>query len=402
MLAPEFLPVWGGVGSYIVELLKSLPKYVDVHVVTLKRSIDGMSRNTYTNSDIRSIIGRPIEVHYLSASTENFFYNLPFQIACFNKLPILHKKYTFDLIHSHLCHMPDVFFKLFNRIPIPTVLTIHGTIQMLRDHALLARSSFRDLESGEGSILSFYPIISLLQQNYVRRVTRFIAVSNATKRLAIKHLKVNKDKINVVYNGVDTSFFYPPSKEETKIKYSKSTVLYVGRLVSKKGIHILIKAMPKVLESFPETRFLFVGGGNIRLFTEIIKRMGISEKNFSFIGHKGYFERSKIIRESTVFVNPSFFENCSISVLEAMSCGCAVVASDVGGNPEVIKTGRNGLLVPAFDYKLLAKSIITLLKNENLNKELGREARRTVESSFSSTIFAEKTCEVYKQTLHNL
>jgi glycosyltransferase involved in cell wall biosynthesis len=84
-----------------------------------------------------------------------------------------------------------------------------------------------------------------------------------------------------------------------------------------------------------------------------------------------------------------------------MSCGTAVVASNVGGNPEIIETGKNGLLVPAFDDKSLAKSIISLLENENFNKEIGREARRTVERSFSSTTFAEETYNIYQQTLNN-
>lgn len=262
MLAPEFFPIWGGTGSYIVELIKFLPRNVNIHVITLKRDISGMSKNSYTNKDIFSIINRPIEIHYISTSKETFFYNLPFQIACFAKIPSLNKKYKFDIIHSHLCHMPDVFLRLFNKIGVPTVLTVHGTIQMLRDHALMARSFFSDLESGEESMLRFYPIIKFLQQNYVKRVSRFIAVSNSTKELAMKHLRIDEEKINVVYNGVDTEIF-SPARKEVETKYSKHTVLYVGRMVSKKGIHILVKAMPEVLRVFPETVFLFVGGGNI-------------------------------------------------------------------------------------------------------------------------------------------
>ncbi len=399
MLAPEFFPVWGGTGSYIIELIKSLPKNVDIHVLTLKRKIAGIQETETQSNEMNSIFGRPIDIHYLSVSNETFFYNLPFQLSCFKKIPELNKKYKFDIIHSHLCHMPDVFLRLFSRIPVPTILTLHGTIQMLRDQALLAQSRFTDLESGEESILKFYPIIELLQQNYVRQVSRFIAVSNATKQLAAEQLKVDKNKIDVVYNGVDTNFFTPPAKEEIETKYRNPTVVYVGRLVSKKGIHILIKAMPKVLRNFPDAKFLFVGGGNIPLYQQIIRSMGIPEKNFSFTGHLGYYERPKIIREATVSVNPSFFENCSLSILEAMSCGSATVASDAGGNPEIIESGKNGLLAPAFDHERLGKCIISLLENENLNKAFGRAARRTIETSFSSEIFGRKTYDAYRNTI---
>jgi glycosyltransferase involved in cell wall biosynthesis len=399
MLAPEFLPVWGGTGSYIVELVKFLPRNVNIHVVTLNRDIPGMSRRESSSTDISAIINRPINVHYLSTSKETFFYNLPFQIACLRKIPQLQKNYKFDIVHSHLVHMPDVLFQLFNRIQLPTVVTVHGTIQMLRDHALMARSLFNDLESGEKYTLLFYPIIKLLQQNYAKHVSRFIAVSKVTKELSMKHLEIEAERISLIYNGVDTGIFHPPEKEEIIKKYSKPTVVYIGRMISKKGIHILIKTMPEIIKHLPQTQFLFVGGGNVPLYRGLIERMGIPKKNVSFTGHVGYFERPKILREATVFVNPSFFENCSISILEAMSCGTSVVANNVGGNPEIIESGKNGILVSPNRHEILAQRIISLLEDENLNKEIGREARKTIVKSFSSERCAQETCNVYKKTL---
>lgn len=326
MLAPEFIPVWGGTGSYTVELIKSLPRSMDIHVVTLKRDVGMAANSSSIDNNVDAIVKRPLKVHYLTESKETFFYNLPFQLACMMKVPSLHKKYGFDIMHSHMCHMPDVYLKLFNRLNIPTVVTIHGTIQMLRDHAIIARDLFHDLESGEKSILRFYPIISQLQQLYVKKVSRFIAVSQKTKELAVEHFGVDPSKISLVYNGVDVNLFHMPDEAELFTRYSRPTIVYVGRIISKKGIDVLIKAMPETLKSFPHARFVFVGGGNISLYKEMIRNKGISEKNYLFTGHMGYLERAKIFREATVFVNPSFFENCSISILEAMSSGCAVVA----------------------------------------------------------------------------
>jgi glycosyltransferase involved in cell wall biosynthesis len=399
MLAPEFIPVWGGTGSYTVELVKSLPKQMDIHVVTLKRDVGLSASNSSIDNNVNAIVKRPIKIHYLTKSNETFFYNLPFQLACTAKIPSLQKKYGFDIMHSHMCQMPDVYLKLLNQLKIPTVVTIHGTIQMLRDHAIIARDLFHDLESGEKSILRFYPVISQLQQLYVKRVSRFIAVSKKTKELAVEHFGVDPSKISLVYNGVDVNLFRMPDESELLNKYSIPKIVYVGRIISKKGIDVLIKAMPETLESFPQARFVFVGGGNISLYKEMIKNKGISEKNYSFTGHVGYLERAKIFREATVFVNPSFFENCSISILEAMSSGCAVIASNVGGNPELIQSGKNGLLVKAFDDKEFARAIIWLLKDERLNSMMGKEARQTVERSFSSTKCAKDTYEVYRQTI---
>ena|GEM_PF-200408 len=401
MLAPEFLPVWGGTGSYTIELIKSLPKNVDVHVVTLKRDLPGMSHSTFGENELRSIFKRDIQVHPVSSSKETFFYNLPFQMACYKEIPRLHKEFNFDIIHSHLCHMPDVFLQILHGIHVPTVLTVHGTIQSLRAHALLARSMFGDLESSEDSILRFYPIIRFLQQKYVKRVSRLIAVSDMTRKLALEDLNVRKEKVTLVYNGVDTELFRWPPDEQLEKKYSEPTVVYVGRLIAKKGINILIDAMPEVLKKFKDTQFLFIGSGNISAYKKIIRSKGIPDKNFSFLGHLGYFERQKILQKTTVFVNPSFFENCSISILEAMSCGCSVVACNVGGNPELIESGQNGLLVPAFDRKKLSASILSLLENETFNKSISRNARKTVEEKFSSIKSAKETCAVYDQTLSN-
>jgi glycosyltransferase involved in cell wall biosynthesis len=258
------------------------------------------------------------------------------------------------------------------------------------------------LESGEKSILRFYPVISQLQQLYVKRVSRFIAVSKKTKEMAIEHFGVDPSKISLVYNGVDIDLFHSADESEIFTRFYRPTIVYVGRIISKKGIDILIKAIPEVLNSFPNARFVFVGGGNISLYKEMIKNEGVPEKNYLFTGHMGYLERAKVFREATVFVNPSFFENCSISILEAMSSGCAVIASNVGGNPELIQSGKNGLLVPAFDEKAFARGIISLLKDENLNSMIGKEARRTVERNFSSTKCAKDTYNVYKQVLSEL
>jgi glycosyltransferase involved in cell wall biosynthesis len=397
MLAPEFIPVWGGTGSYTVELVKSLPREMDIHVVTLKRYVNGSSGDNFTSKSVEPIIKRPINVHYLTESKETFFYNLPFQLACLRKIPSLVKDYGLNVIHSHMCHMPDVYQKMFNKIDVPTVVTIHGTIQMLHDHAIIARDLFNDLETGEKSILRFYPIIRQLQQTYVKRVTKFIAVSNKTKELAQEHFGVEPEKISVVYNGIDDQLFHLPSPEEESTKYSNPTIVYVGRIISKKGIDVLIKTMPEVIKAFPKARFLFVGGGNIEFYDELVKNKGISKANYTFTGHMGYLERSKIVREATVFVNPSFFENCSISILEAMGSGCTVVASDIGGNPELIKSGRNGLLFPIFDHGALAEQIISLLKHESENRSLGGMARKTVEASFSSKKCAEATYNLYKK-----
>jgi glycosyltransferase involved in cell wall biosynthesis len=238
-----------------------------------------------------------------------------------------------------------------------------------------------------------------LELLYAKHISRFIAVSNISRERILKDLGVEPSRVSTVFNGVDTEFFCMPKKSEVENKFSKPTVVYMGRLMNKKGIQVLIRAIPKILGRKPDTHFLFVGGGNVPFYREMAQKMRIPERNLSFAGHFGYFERTKVLQDATVFVNPSFFELCSLSILEAMSCGTSVVASNVGGNSEIIECGKNGILVPPNRPEILAKCIVSLLEDETLNKEIGREARKTVERSFSSEKCARETCNVYRQIL---
>jgi glycosyltransferase involved in cell wall biosynthesis len=399
MIAPEFIPIWGGTGSYVVELLKNLPKDVDVHVVTLRRAISEMSENDLTQNDPQHVFNRNIDIHYISNAKETFFYNLAFQVACFRKIPELHKKHRFDVLHSQFGHMSDVFLQLLKKVGIPNVATVHGTTAILKEVSSKCGANFSDLEWSEKQSRLFYPVLKTMESLYAKHISKFIAVSNVTRTRIIKDLGVEPRRVCTVYNGVDTELFHMPSKSEIDKRFERPTIVYMGRIMAKKGMHVLIKAIPKILSGKPQTHFMFVGGGHLSFFREMIRKMGIPEKNFSFVGHVGYHERTRILREATVFVNPSFFELCSISILEAMSSGAAVVASDVGGNPELIKSGKNGILVPAFRTQGLSEAIISLLENETLNGRLGIEARKTVEELFSARKMGEETWKVYRQLL---
>ena len=175
MIAPEFLPVWGGTGSYTIELIKHLPKSVDIHVVTLKRRIPGMAKRVLTNNRLDSVIDRPVKIHWIANSSDTFFYNLGFQLACLRKIPQLQRKYKFDIIHSHHCHMPDVFLQLFTKISAPTITTVHSTIALIAKLNRLNGVPFEDMERSEKFTLLFYPTLRFLERLYVKYVSRFIA-----------------------------------------------------------------------------------------------------------------------------------------------------------------------------------------------------------------------------------
>jgi glycosyltransferase involved in cell wall biosynthesis len=399
LIAPEFLPVWGGTGSYVVELLKYLPKEVEAHVVTLRRQTPDASKNVSIKNDSKSVLNRDIDIHYISDAEDTFNYNLGFQFACFRKIPKLHKEFKFDVLHSQFGHMSDILIQLAGRIRVPNVATVHGTIALLNEVSSKVSCHFRELERSERQVKMFYPELRALELLYSKYVSEFIAVSKITKYRILKDLSADPERIHTVYNGVDPYLFKAPSEEDMERKYSEPTVVYMGRIMAKKGLTVLIRAMPRILNEQPDVRFVFIGGGSVPFYRDVIRRMKISERNFTFLGQLGYFERQEFLRKATVFVNPSFFELCSLSILEAMSSGASVVASDVGGNPEIISSGKDGLLFSQSDHEELADKVIMLVKDENLAKEIGKEARRTVERSFTSERCARETCEIYRRMI---
>jgi glycosyltransferase involved in cell wall biosynthesis len=402
MIAPEFLPVWGGTGSYTVELIKHLPKSVDIHVVTLKRSIPGMSKDCSTSLD--SVLGRPVKVHYISNSKETFFYNLGFQVSCFRKIPQLHKKYKFDIIHSHHCHMPDVLLQLSHTLRIPTITSVHNMFKWMRTSILKQSTNFQKLDRSEKGILVFYPMLKYLERFYLSNVQSLIAPSKNCREELINFLDIPQEKIHVIYNGVNPEIFAPNRHDDpvflTNLQLtSRPVVLFVGRIVAQKGLNTLMAAVPRVAKHLPNVLFMFVGAGDFSYYQRQLKEYGVSNENFLNLGYFSYLDMPKIYSLANVFVLPSPHENCSVSLLEAMSCKRAVVAANVGGNSEIIRPYRNGMLFTSENSKELAEIIIQLIEDSNLQKKLGLQARRTVVEKFSVQKMAAGTVKVYEEAV---
>lgn len=163
-------------------------------------------------------------ISIMSQLLETFFYNLAFQIRCLAEIPLLAKKYGFDLIHSHMSHMPDVLAELLNLVRVPTVVTVHSTIRMQTESISLDNYDVGELEWSEKNALLLSPIIHFLQRNYVKHISKFIAVSKTTRDLMQEQLNVKPEKITVVHNGVDTRLFSPPQTPMMRRKNTQNTM----------------------------------------------------------------------------------------------------------------------------------------------------------------------------------
>ncbi|MDD5557262.1 MAG: glycosyltransferase [bacterium] len=233
------------------------------------------------------------------------------------------------------------------------------------------------------------------------RAARYRAVRAATNRLAHLHVAnaeavrefvvreegVPPEKVRVVYNGVDTARFRPgPGGGGEEVVAG-----YVGSLTRVKGVDVLIRALPLALAREPRLRVVLHGAGpgearrryegsTDERLRALVRDLGV-EGRVTFAGPTDRPEEA--MRRMDLFVMPSVAEGMSNAVLEAMASGLPVIASDGGGNREVVEEGANGLLFPSGDERLLADRMAALARDREGRLAMGREGRRRALERFT-------------------
>jgi len=229
-----------------------------------------------------------------------------------------------------------------------------------------------------------------------------IAVSKAVKENLEKYEHIKN--VKVIYNGIDPDLFKPASIEEKVLKKRElglnenDFVLgNVGRMDYLKNQRILIEVLSELKKIFPQIKLILVGGGeeeqNLKYLA--IKR-GI-ENDVIFLGQRS--DVNQILKAFDIFVFPSLTEGLPLVVIEAMATGLPVVASYVGGIPELVVHGETGFLVSPTSKEEIKEAIIKLLNNPELRKEMGQIARKRFEAHFSLPQMVQKYMEVYEKAV---
>lgn len=234
------------------------------------------------------------------------------------------------------------------------------------------------------------------------RITdKIIAVSESIKRDIVKHDKIDPSKILVIYNGIDISKFAPSEKfenirEKLLINADDIVIGFVGRLVPAKGLEYLIEVISYLKEEFKNIKLLIVGEGSLLgNLKDKARENGIHDRVI-FTGQRR--DVPDILHCMDIFVIPSIAEGIPNALLEAMAMGKPIIATKVGGIPEIIEDGFNGLLVPPRDSGVLAAAIKTLIDNRQLAVKIGQTARDFAQN-FSITATAQKWELLYKTLL---
>jgi len=213
------------------------------------------------------------------------------------------------------------------------------------------------------------------------------AVGSADHRFVVskywqEHLKRDYGFASVIaYNGLDPSDFEPLPKRISKAP----TVLFVGGLEPRKGLEYLIKAMETVVGTFPDARMIAVAKTGFRgtddwsSYRMLADRLGLTNA-IEFHESVGQEKLLGFYSDCDVLALPSKNEGWGLSLMEAMACGKPVVASRVGGIPELVRDGTDGILVESGDVNGLADSILRLLKDPALRERMGRAGIQRVKA----------------------
>jgi glycosyltransferase involved in cell wall biosynthesis len=243
-----------------------------------------------------------------------------------------------------------------------------------------------------------------MQKRVQRLVCRFadhILVNAEAVKSWLVQTGYRPDKITVIHNGI-VPVVPPPGitpealRRDLGFRSDTSIVAVHCRLSEMKGIDYFLDAASLILERFPHTRFLVIGDGNHKKsLEEHAARAGIQDR-VVFTGFR--LDMSALLSAITISVSPSLSEGLSNSLLEALAAAIPVVATRVGGNPELILDGVTGLLIPPRDPVALAAAVSRLLADPDFGTSLGRAGREMILSRFSMAQAVRRT-ELFYQDL---
>lgn len=392
MVTTEFIPVRGGISIYVYEIARNLPVNYEILIVTPRRS---NFTNNETFEEARRLLPPNVDIRFITTVKNTFSSNLRFQIAFARHHRKILDDFRPDIIHSQ-SSMPDLFVNP-NDIRVPIVTTIHSTI-LSQIHSIKSTNlKFSELERSEQMSLLFGQLLRALEARYYAQRDYFITVSHTYADYLRKNMKIPNSTIKVIHNGVDLDEFRPSKRNDaanvfpTLSEIDRPKVLFLSRLVGIKGLHLLKESLSMVLAN-TDAHFIIAGSGNQK------KLINGYDEHLTFVGYVPHKNTPYLYSLSDIFVLPSYHENCPLSLLEAMASGLAVIATNVGGVPEIIDNGENGIIIPN-DAKELSKALIELANDKELRLKLGSEARETVEKSFSWKRAADETASYYEEVI---
>lgn len=358
----------GGGQTHILSLIKNLD--TEKYYAIISASPNGMFKEL---------------VNYSNHKFEDITLPKIFRTKYLKRLDEIVKKNNIQIIHSHggVAGMYARFYKKrFGNIRI--VHTIHGI------HYIHSRNIVRNVFS------------KTIEQHLVPFTDAFICVSDEDKKTGLQYKLINEEKSYVVKNGIDVTKFIPLGKSGTLMKkygISKDDLVIgnISRFDYQKNQKLLLKVIKEILFVNDKIKILFVGSGKYLKDCKFLAgEYGIKDKVI-FTGEISDVEHHYPLID--IFVFPTLWEGFSITLIEAMSSGKFIIASDIPQNKELIEDGKNGILFKSNDATSLFNKIMLSAANDELRSKLSLQALKD-SRKYKDDIMTKEIEKVYEKLFH--
>ncbi len=305
----------------------------------------------------------------------------PYTLALASTIYQTCKEHQLDILHVHYAvpHSTSAFLAkqmLCSRgeSHLRVITTLHGT-----DTELV------------GLMPSYKPVVefSIDSSDIVT------AVSGHLKKSTLSQFDIHRD-IRVIYNPIDTDL-YSPSTDEDKFHKDKKTIVHISNFRPVKRINDVVKVFDLIHSAMP-ARLVFIGEGPDRSTAELlICKLGLQDR-VTFLGPQA--DVTETLRHADLLLSTSESESFGLTIAEAMACEVPVVASAVGGVPEVIEDGVTGYLAPVGCIRTLAKSAIEILSDSKKQEAFGKAGRQRVLNTFAQELITTQYERLYEEVLN--
>lgn len=373
----------GGAGVYAHSLCNELAKMGhEIHVITYA------TRKTSPQSTADNV-----HIHRIAVTGKPLLKTVSYWLKLRKNYKKLQKEIDFDLLHANVTSDLSLTRKL---VKTPRIVTVHH----------LAKNTFsvshdRLSRFGEETSIASWLEKKLIDfdRTVIQRADKIIAVSRFTKASITSAYHVPSSKIHVIHNGIYPQQYNCNETNSAETKKTSPTknepsILYVGRLEQRKGLDFLLLAFA-LLSQQAKCSLIIAGSGEQAPYRRLAKKLGINNK-VSFTGHADEATLKRLYAACDVFVLPSLLEGFGLTILEAMASAKPVVATKVGGIPEIVKNNVHGKLVQRENPEQLCKALKFFIENPEKAKKIGEQNRKYVAETFSWAKTAKETELLYK------
>ncbi len=309
-------------------------------------------------------------------------------LCMYDALKALRREHEYDVVEMPECGAEGLLVNYLMRIP--TVVKFHSPACLIM--------KFYEVQKADIAMCSVVEQFGMMNASAFSSCSQFLADEVGVK-LGIR------GPVRVIPNGIDVALFDRAEQVDIREKFGiprdRPLVFFSGRMERRKGIHLCKEIAASILKRY-EVSFVFAGQDLFNYMSdELLPHLAGEELRGSihYVGKLNLTEVRSFLSQADIFLLPSLWENCPYSCLEAMAAGRAIVSTDQGGMPELIRDGENGLLAEAQNPAAFIGALERLVEDRALRDRLGDAARKTIEDAYTDVAIARKSVNYYRECI---